>query len=46
MRRTGSIPLALPSFRGEPYAWLILLNVGAFFALAILSWVSGPSAAC
>jgi membrane associated rhomboid family serine protease len=39
MRRTGSIPLALPSFGGAVRR-LILLNVGAFFALAILSWVS------
>jgi membrane associated rhomboid family serine protease len=41
MRRTGSIPLALPSFGGAVRR-LILLNVGVFFALAILSWVSGP----
>lgn len=39
MRRTGSIPLALPSFGGAVRR-LILLNVGAFFGLAILSWVS------
>lgn len=39
MRRTGSIPFALPSFGGAVRS-LILLNVGAFFALAILSWVS------
>jgi membrane associated rhomboid family serine protease len=39
MRRTGSIPLALPSFSGAVRR-LILLNVGAFFALAIISWVS------
>jgi membrane associated rhomboid family serine protease len=39
MRRTGSIPLALPSFGGAVRR-LILLNVGAFFAFAILSWVS------
>jgi membrane associated rhomboid family serine protease len=39
MRRTGSIPLGLPSFGGAVRR-LILLNVGVFFALAILSWVS------
>jgi membrane associated rhomboid family serine protease len=39
MRRTGSIPLALPSFGGAVRR-LILLNVGMFFALALLSWVS------
>lgn len=39
MRRTGSIPLALPSFGGAVRR-LILLNVGVFFALALLSWVS------
>lgn len=39
MRRTGSIPLALPSFGGAVRR-LILLNVGVFFALAVLSWVS------
>jgi len=39
MRRTGPISLAMPSFGGAVRK-LILLNVGAFFALAILSWVS------
>lgn len=39
MHRTGSIPFALPSFGGAVRK-LILLNVGVFFALTILSWVS------
>src|SRR5215470_1994312 len=39
MRRTGPISLTLPSFGGAVRR-LILLNVGAFFALAVLSWVS------
>jgi membrane associated rhomboid family serine protease len=39
MRRTGNISFAMPSFGGAVRS-LILLNVGAFFALAILSWVS------
>ncbi|QHS52439.1 rhomboid family intramembrane serine protease [Edaphobacter sp. 12200R-103] len=39
MRRTGSIPFGLPSFGGAVRN-LILLNVGVFFALAILSWAS------
>ena len=39
MRRTGSIPFGLPSFGGAVRN-LILLNVGGFFALAILSWAS------
>jgi membrane associated rhomboid family serine protease len=39
MRRTGSIPFGLPSFGGAVRS-LILLNVGVFFALAILSWAS------
>lgn len=39
MRRTGNISFAMPSFGGAVRS-LILLNVGAFFALAILSWLS------
>lgn len=39
MRRTGNISLAMPSFGGA-VRQLVLLNVGVFFALAILSWVS------
>jgi membrane associated rhomboid family serine protease len=39
MRRTGPISLTLPSFGGAVRR-LILINVGAFFALAVLSWVS------
>ncbi len=39
MRRSGPISLAMPSFGGAVRS-LILLNVGVFFALAILSWVS------
>lgn len=39
MRRTGSISLAMPSFGGAVRR-LILLNVGVFFALALLGWVS------
>ena len=39
MRRSGPISLAMPSFGGAVRR-LVLLNVGVFFALAILSWVS------
>ena len=39
MRRTGNISFAMPSFGGAVRS-LILLNVGAFFALAVLSWLS------
>lgn len=39
MRRSGPISLAMPSFGGAVRS-LILLNVGAFFALAVLAWVS------
>jgi membrane associated rhomboid family serine protease len=39
MRRSGPISLAMPSFGGAVRK-LIFLNVGVFFGLAILSWVS------
>jgi membrane associated rhomboid family serine protease len=39
MRRSGPISLALPSFGGAVRR-LILINVAAFFALAVLAWVS------
>jgi len=39
MARSGPISLALPPFAGATRR-LVLLNVGAFFAIAILSWVS------
>ncbi len=39
MRRSQSTSLSLPPFAGVTRQ-LILLNVGVFFALAILSWVS------
>jgi membrane associated rhomboid family serine protease len=39
MPRSGPISLALPPFGGTVRK-LILLNVGAFFALAVLQWVS------
>jgi membrane associated rhomboid family serine protease len=42
MRRSGPISLAMPSFGGAVRR-LILLNVGVFFALAILNWVSPGS---
>ena len=39
MPRSGPISLALPSFGGAVRR-LILINVAAFFALAVLSWIS------
>lgn len=39
MPRTGPISLSLPPFAGTVRR-LILINVGSFFALAVLSWVS------
>jgi membrane associated rhomboid family serine protease len=39
MRRSGPISLALPSFGGAVRR-LILINVAAFFALAVLAWIS------
>ncbi len=41
MRRSQSTTLNLPPFAGVTRR-LILLNVGVFFAIAILSWVSRP----
>ncbi len=41
MRRSQSTTLSLPPFAGITRR-LILLNVGVFFAVAILSWVSRP----
>ncbi len=41
MRRSQSTTLNLPPFAGMTRR-LILLNVGVFFAIAILSWVSRP----
>ncbi len=41
MRRSQSTTLSLPPFAGVTRR-LILLNVGVFFAIAILSWVSRP----
>ena len=41
MRRSESTTLSLPPFAGVTRR-LILLNLGVFFALAILSWVSRP----
>jgi membrane associated rhomboid family serine protease len=39
MRRSGPISLSLPSFGGAVRR-LILINVAAFFAFAVLAWVS------
>lgn len=41
MRRSQPTTLSLPPFAGVTRR-LILLNVGVFFAIAILSWVSRP----